>query len=176
MINPLPAIWWLIIGYLAQLFWPQTPLNSDNMSVASFQVGIALSVLLALIALFIASIFYEKRPNESKLLHFICSSSKQFSELAMAVFGFSAAYFFHNENSCFALLLIALALLLATAVNHIFLVVFDERDIGTLKFVLSVDEKYKKEWCSTSVKVTSGLVALFVFTFLALFILGRLKI
>ncbi len=141
LINPLPAFWRLGIGYIAQYFWPETLLNSDNMSVTSFQAGVALSVLLALIALFIASVFYENRSNESKFLNFMYSSSKQFSELAIAVFGFSSAYFFHNETYLLALSLILLSVLLATAVNHIFLVVFNENETGTLKFILGLRSK-----------------------------------
>jgi len=175
LIDPLPAFWWLGIGYIAQFFWPKTLLNSDNMSVTSFQAGVAISVLLALLSLFIASIFYENRPNESGFLRFIYSSSKQFAELAMAVFGFSSAYFFHNEDNLFASSLIFLSVLLATALNHIFLVVFNEKDTGTLKFALDLDKKFKKEWCSRSVKVVAGLVALGVFTFLGALILGCLK-
>lgn len=100
------------------------------------------------------------------------SSSKQFAELAMAVFGFSSAYFIHHEDYIFALSLILLSVLLATAVNHIFLVVFNENEIGTLKIALGLDKEYKKEWCSTSVKVIAGLVALGTFTFLGALILA----
>ena len=142
------------------------------MSVASFQAGVAISVLLALLTLFISSIFFENKPNESRLLKFMYSSSKQFAELAMAVFGFSSAYFIHHEDYIFALSLILLSVLLATAVNHIFLVVFNENEIGTLKIALGLDKKYKKKWCSTSVKVIAGLVALGTFTFLGALILA----
>jgi hypothetical protein len=174
MINPLPAIWWFGIGWLAQFFHPYTPINSDNMSVVTFQFGIVLSVFLALSALFIASIFYGNRTNESKFLKFIYSSSKQFADLAMAVFGFSTAYYVHTSVYDFALLLMTSSLLLATAVNHIFLVVFDERDVGTLKWALNLDRKYNKTRCNTSVKILAGLVALATLSFLAAFISGKL--
>lgn len=92
----------------------------------------------------------------------------------MAVFGFSAAYYIHGSVYDFALLLITSSLLLATVVNHIFLVVFDECEVGTLKWVLNLDRKFNKEWCNTSVKVLASLVSLGTFSFLAAFILGWL--
>lgn len=172
MINPLPTIWWLIIGYIAQYFYPETLLNYDNMSVTTFQTGVSLSVLIALLSLFIASIFYQDKPNESSFLRFLYSSSKQFSELAMAVFGFSAAYFFHKGSGGFACLLVCYSLVLATAMNHIFLVVFNENKVGTLKLTLDLDEKFKKEFCTKSAKVVSGLIALGTLTFVASYLLG----
>lgn len=174
MVSPFPAFWWFGIGYIAQKIYPATKLNTDNMSATTVQVGLAFSIILTLMALFL-SIFWESKPNESRLLNFLYFSSRQFLELVFAVAGFSAAYFLIQSSYQKVALLGITTLVMAVLVNHFYLHIFNCRDVGTLKYVLYLDQKCKTELPSMSVKVITGLLALVVLTFTVAFLLDWLR-
>lgn len=159
MISPLPVFWWLAIGLAVQLIYPATKLNADNTSLTTLQFGLTSAAVLALITMWL-SFLWEDKSNESNFLNFLYSSSKQFSELAMAAAGFSSAYFILHSVYWLPAVLLAFSIILATSLNHIFLVVFNESEVGTYRWALSLDEKAGKVWSSYGVKVVAGLLAL----------------
>jgi hypothetical protein len=159
MISPLPAFWWLVIGLAVQLIYPITKLNTDNTSLTTLQFGLASAAVFALIAMWL-SFLWEDKSNESIFLNFLYSSSKQFSELAMAVAGFSSAYFILYSVYWLPAVLLVGSIILATSLNHIFLVVFNESEVGTYRWALLLDKKVGKVWSSYGVKVVAGLLAL----------------
>ncbi|MBZ5754684.1 hypothetical protein K9B43_03455 [Pseudomonas sp. S5(2021)] len=175
MISPFPAFWWLAIGFVAQLIYPLTKLNIDNTSLTTLQFGVASAAVLAMASMWL-SFLWEKKPNESIFLNFLYSSSKQFVDLAMAVAGFSSAYFLLHSVYWLTFILLFGSIVLATSFNHIYLVVFNESEVGTYRWALSLDEKRSKVWNSYGVKVVAGLSALVAMVLLGCVVTGWLKV
>ncbi|MCP1339270.1 hypothetical protein NJR55_06645 [Idiomarina sp. M1R2S28] len=159
MISPLPMLWWLSIGLIAQWIHPSTLLNSDNVSITTLQFGLVLAFVLSMAALWL-SFLWEDKPSESKFLKFLYNSSRQFMELAMGVAGFSAAYFLLSSVFWLPVVLMISSVVLAVCANHIFLITFNKTEIGTYKLVLLLDERFGTEWNSFGSKVVAGFFAL----------------
>lgn len=174
MISPLPFLWWLSIGLLAQWIYPSTLLNSDNASVTTLQFGLVFAFVLSMAALWL-SFLWEDKPNDSKFLKFLYNSSKLFMELAMGVAGFSAAYFLLASVIWLPAVLLISSLVLAVCANHIFLVTFNKTDIGTYKLALIMDKKFGTEWDLFGVKVVAGLLALLAMVIVSAVTLQWLK-
>lgn len=174
MISPLPIFWWLVVGLVAQYFYPLTKLNSDNVSVTTLQFGLVSAFILSMGAMWL-SFLWENKANESKFLNFLFSSSKQFADLAMGVAGFSSAYFILHSVYWLPILLILASIVLATCLNHIYLVVFNDISVGTYKWVLSLDKRKDKEIEPITVKVIAGIFALLSMVLIICFVVGWLK-
>ena len=174
MISPLPFFWWLVIGLIAESVYPLTKLNIDNVSVTSLQFGLVIAFILSMLAMWLSFLF-EDKANDSKLLNFIFFSSRQFADLAMGVAGFSAAYFLLHNVFLLPSILFVSSIVLATSLNHIYLVVFNQSNVGTYNWALSLDERNDTKWNSTGVKVISGLLALLSMVLVGCYVIGWLK-
>ena len=173
MVSPLPVFWWLIIGLIAQLVYPTTKINSDNISVTTLQFGLTFSFVLSMLAVWFASLIENSR--KSHYLQFFYDSSKQFAELAMGVAGFSSAYFLYHEVVHLPVILIIGSIVLSVCLNHLYLVIFDEKDVGTYKWVLELDRKRGDLKSSKLVKAVAGFFSFLSMVVFCTFALGWLS-
>ncbi len=174
MISPKIIISWLVIGLFVQWLYPKTLLNSDNVSVTTLQFGLIGAFITSMAALWL-SFLWESKPNESRVLNSLYNLSSQFIGLAMGVAAFSSAHFLCSSIYGLPIFLVISSIALATSSNHLFLVVFNRREIGTYKWVLSLDERKGTTWDTFGIKVVLGLVALCSMVFIGAVTLGYLN-
>ncbi|EHK9068685.1 hypothetical protein ND925_05245 [Vibrio diabolicus] len=167
LINLTPMLTWFLVGFVAQLVYPLTKLNTDNMSITTIQFGLAFSVILCLLSVSI-SFLWESKPNDSCVLQFLYSSSKQLFDLCLGVVGFSLAYFVLHKVWDIAAIILIISAFLTLLINHVFLIVFSLKDVGTLKMLGA--NKYSDD----SFKIHKSIIAIISIVALCIMIFGAL--
>lgn len=175
MVSPLPTFLWLGVGLFTQCIYPSTKLNIDNVSVTTLQFGIGFAFFLSLLSMAVSSLFTQ-HPNDNKWLVFFFNSSKHFADLAMGVAGFSSAYFLYNAVYLLPIYLVLGAIILSTSLNHIFLVVFNNKEIGTYKWALKKDEIKESKIDCKLVNTFAAFLSFLVMLLFGTLILGWLAV